>query len=96
MDRLPYAEFLIGSHSEDVQRQVVDLLCSGFIIMGDQKQVSGGACTHVVHARCLTSFDQQLLLPYIAGTEVALSWTRKTLLVSSTKHREVLDASNEG
>ena len=96
IDLLPYADFFIGHHSEDIQRRVVELICTGVLNYGDQELVSGGGCTHVVHARCLTSFDQQLLLPYIAGTEVALSWTRKTLLVSSTNHREVLDASNEG
>ena len=96
LDLLPYAEHFIGSQSEDIQRRVVELICAGVLNYGDQELVSGGWCTHVVRARCLTSFDQQLSRPYIAGTEVALSWTRKTLLVSSTKHREVLDASNKG
>ena len=87
---------LIGSHSEDIQRQVVDLLCSGFIIMGDQNQVSGGACTHVVHARCRTSFDQRPSLPYNAGTEAGLYLTQKTFLVPSAKCRVVLVESDEG
>ena len=68
MDQLSYAEFFLGSHSEDVQRRVIELICSRAVVMGEQNMVSGRACTHVVHARCRTSFDQRLSLPYNAGT----------------------------
>ena len=95
MDKLPYAEFFIESYSEDVQRRVVELICSGNYVNGDIDLVSGGGCTHVVHARCRTSFDQRPPLAYNAGTEVGLSPTGKTLLVASAKHREVLGESHE-
>ena len=34
-----YLEFYIGEFSEDVQRQVVEALCSGVIALGDMDQV---------------------------------------------------------
>ena len=85
MDRLPYAEFLIGSHSEDVQRQVVELLCSRVIAMGEQNQVSGGVCTHVAQVRCRASFDQRPSLPYKARTEVGLPTDQEDIACTQRK-----------
>ena len=96
MDQLSYAEFFLGSHSEDVQRRVIELICSRAVVMGEQNMVSGRACTHVVHARCRTSFDQRPSLPDNAGTEAGLYLTQKTFLVPSAKCRVVLVESDEG
>ena len=52
MAELSYAEFFLGSHSEDVQRRVVELICSGTYVTGDIDVVSEEGCTHIVHARC--------------------------------------------
>ena len=95
MAELSYAEFFLGSHNEDVQRRVVELICSGNYVNGDIDVVSGGGSTHVVHARCRTSFDQRPSLPYNAGMEVGLSPSRKTLLVPGSKRPKVLSESHE-
>ena len=81
MAELSYAELILGNYSEDVQRRVVELICSGNYVDGDIDLVSGGGCTHVVHARCRTAFNQRHSLPYNAGTVVGRSPTRKILLV---------------
>ena len=39
LDDFSYLEFYIGEFSEDIQRQVVELLCSGVIALGDMDQV---------------------------------------------------------
>ena len=95
MAELSYAEFFLGSHSEDVQRRVVELICSGTYVTGDIDVVREEGCTHIVHARWRSSVDPRPSLPYNAGTEVGLSPTRKTLLVPGAKRRKVLGESHE-
>ena len=41
MALLAYVEFYIGGYSEDIQRQVVELLCNGVLSYGEQAQVTG-------------------------------------------------------
>ena len=40
---MEFLEFHIGSFSDDIQRQVVELLCSGVVNLGDMDQV-GWVC----------------------------------------------------
>lgn len=42
MALLAYAGFYIGSYSEEIQRQVVELICSGALSYGEQAQVTEG------------------------------------------------------
>lgn len=39
MDNLGFVEYYIGDYSEDIQRQVVEILCSGVVNYGEQLQV---------------------------------------------------------
>lgn len=39
MAQFDYLEFYIGKFSEDIQRQVVETLCSGVLSLGDMDQV---------------------------------------------------------
>lgn len=41
MTKLDYAEFYLRDFSEDVQRKVVEIVCSGVINFGEQAHVSG-------------------------------------------------------
>ena len=41
MDTLVFVEYFIGGFSEDVQRQVVQLICSGVVTFGENSQVTG-------------------------------------------------------
>ena len=50
MDLLSFAEFYIGSYSEDIQRQVIEIICSGVVNYGEHSQVSGGVCADVMQA----------------------------------------------
>lgn len=38
--QLTSLEFLLGECSEDVKREVVELICSGVVALGDMDQVS--------------------------------------------------------
>ena len=40
MDLLVFVEFFVGGFSEDIQRQVVEILCSGVVNFGEHSQVS--------------------------------------------------------
>ena len=40
MDYLPYTEYYLRGNSEDIRRQVIELICSGVSVFGDQDQVS--------------------------------------------------------
>ena len=40
MEYLPYAELTLEGNSEDIKRQVIELICSGVFIYGDPDQVS--------------------------------------------------------
>eukprot|EP00904_Undaria_pinnatifida_P007024 jgi/Undpi1/3451/HiC_scaffold_16.g06823.m1 len=40
MDNLGFVEYYIGDYSEDIQRQVVEILCSGVVNYGEQLQSS--------------------------------------------------------
>lgn len=40
MDLLDYVEYYIGGYSEDVQRQVVEIICSGVVNYGEHSQVN--------------------------------------------------------
>ena len=40
LDLLCFAEFFIGTYGEDIQRQVVEILCSGVVNYGDHSQVN--------------------------------------------------------
>ena len=40
LDMLCFAEFFIGTYSEDIQRQVVEILCSGVVNYGEHSQVN--------------------------------------------------------
>ena len=50
MTKLDYVEFFIGGFSEDIQRQVVNILCSGVVNFGEQAHVSRltGLIIHLV------------------------------------------------
>lgn len=41
MDSLSFVEFYIGGYSEDIQRQVVEIICNGVVNYGDHSQASG-------------------------------------------------------
>eukprot|EP00904_Undaria_pinnatifida_P007013 jgi/Undpi1/3441/HiC_scaffold_16.g06813.m1 len=39
MDNLDYVKFYVSGYSEDVQRKVVEILCSGVVNYGEQSQI---------------------------------------------------------
>lgn len=41
MGMLSYVEFYIGGFSEDIQRQVVEIICNGVTNFGEHSQVTG-------------------------------------------------------
>ena len=47
MALLAYMEFYIGGYSDDIQRQVVEIICSGVLNFGEHSQVSGLMGLHI-------------------------------------------------
>ena len=41
MAELAYGDVLLGGFSDDIQRQIVEMICSGVLNYGEQGQVTG-------------------------------------------------------